>query len=74
MDEETAFLVTRELAGVLSVAVVRVAYRTGCRSDMIDTCASMAACSRSLLVTSPVGLSCDTRRAWIDLEKGWRHR
>ena len=36
-EEDTAFLVTRELAGVLSVAVVMVQYRTGSEDEMRET-------------------------------------
>ena len=39
---------------------------------MMSIWARMAACSRSLLVTVPVGLAAETRRAWMSRGKGWR--
>ena len=70
--EEMAPRVTRETAGVLSEPVFRVAHVGSNSSEMRETWASIPACSRSLLVMSPVGLSADTKRFWMLSGKGHR--
>lgn len=70
----TAPFETRETAGVLSVPVDMVAYRALNKCEMREVCAKMAACSKSLLVTSPEGLSVETSLCCMSSGKGSLHK
>ena len=71
---ETAPFVKRERAvGVLSVPVMKVAYRYSPLSAMSVDWPMMPQCSKSLLVMSPSKLSKETMRSWMSGGNGKRH-
>jgi hypothetical protein len=69
---ETAPLVTRETAGVLSEPLEMVVYVTSWLSAMSITWPKSPACSRSLLVMTPERLSDDTSLRCTSSGKGHR--
>lgn len=55
----------REMAGVLSLRVAMVFSRMSNSWAAMSAWATTPACSKSLLVMSPLGLSSDTSRCWM---------